>query len=121
MCDVFLKTLYLCISRHHTLMKSFTIKVLFAFSLAAIILACKKENNQGFSFESIRGDSFQFHSPITSIAVGKDSSIILGTNRGIIACFNPDNGLFTELESHDCGTIYDLFSFQGKIFSFLII
>ena len=101
---------------HHTLMKSFTIKVLFAFSLAAIILSCKKEDNQGFSFESIRGDSFQFHSSITSIAVGKDSSIILGTDRGIIASFNPDNGLFTELESHDCGTIYDIYPYQGKIF-----
>lgn len=94
-------------------MKSLTNKALFVFSLLAII-SCK--NDQEYSFESFRGESFPFHSPITSIAVGKDSSIILGTARGIIASFNPDNGLFTELESHDCGTIYDLCPHQGRIY-----
>lgn len=106
-------TLYLYVSDMK--MKSFTNKVLFAFFLLAII-SCSCKNDQSYSFESFRGEHFPFHSPITSIAVGNDSSIILGTARGIIASFNPDNGLFTELESHDCGTIYDLCPHQGKIF-----
>lgn len=80
-----------------------------------LLYSCKEEPK--LTFESYQGEAFDFHSPITALSKSEDSSqILVATSRGTVASFNPDNGLFSELSSFDCGTIYDMCTVRGKLY-----